>query len=91
MAALPNRPKDFGTADRATINGVDVGGGDGSQHINGETSNTNVENIATDIVIVGGGFGVMYATSGVIAGDGSRFVEMASSLLHRLTFSSMPA
>lgn len=60
MAALPNRPKDFDAANHATSNGDNAGRNAGSQQVNGETSDSSVENITADIIIVGGGFGGMY-------------------------------
>lgn len=59
MAALPNRPKDFDTANHATVNG-ETNSSDDTQETNGETSPSAVENITADILIVGGGFGGMY-------------------------------
>ncbi|KAK5044380.1 hypothetical protein LTR84_011330 [Exophiala bonariae] len=60
MAALPNRPEDFDTANHATVNGTNSNEEDLTRHVNGESSNNEVENIAADVIIIGGGFGGMY-------------------------------
>lgn len=53
MAALPNRTRDFDTANHAVANGIN-----GSQtQVNGESQSRNID---VDILIIGGGFGGMY-------------------------------